>query len=373
MGPDKTQISGKQFMLIIACFLQSSSLLTSYLTVVTKNDTWMIGIFAFVLCIPLYLLYKTLIDMFPGKNFLQMLEETFGKVIGKIIGVLYLVFFLMLAALNTFDTMTFTNLTLLPNTPVCIIAISLLLVASFAVRKGIKSVSRGSFAFVVFSFFVLIFSIFLILPQMQISNFLPIFNQKPINYVQATNILIAIPYGEIIALLMLAPNIKQENKNMFKYFFGGLVMGAIHLLLIKVRDVGLLGSMYDMFSIPSLVVFRTVNVGEALSRIEILFSVVLIFVLYFKITLLYYISLMSVVQLFNLKSYSNLVLIVGAFILFLALTITPSPIKQAAHARETAPFAWAIPEIVIPLILFAVAKIKNFFKSKQKQQEVPAK
>ena len=103
MKIDKSQISGKQFMFTVAFFLQSSALLTSFLAGISKNEAWIPVVIGIVLCMPLIFLFRTLMVMFPDKNLLQVLDEVYGPVVGKIIGISYVWFFITLTAVNLID------------------------------------------------------------------------------------------------------------------------------------------------------------------------------------------------------------------------------------------------------------------------------
>lgn len=92
MRIDKGQITGPQFMFTVICFLKATSLLTAFVAGVALQDSWLVVLFGMVLCLPLIWLYRTLMVLFPDRNLIQILEEVYGPVAGRIIGVLYLWF-----------------------------------------------------------------------------------------------------------------------------------------------------------------------------------------------------------------------------------------------------------------------------------------
>ena len=117
MQIDKGKISGIQFMFTVACFIQSSSLLTSFFTSITKQDSWIVVILGFVMSIPSLLIYTYIMKIFPDKNLMEINNIVFGPIIGKVVSVLYLWFFLTLSALNTKDLGDFVQKTTMQNTP----------------------------------------------------------------------------------------------------------------------------------------------------------------------------------------------------------------------------------------------------------------
>ncbi|MGI6005158.1 MAG: GerAB/ArcD/ProY family transporter [Christensenellales bacterium] len=359
MRIDRSQISGIQFMFMAACFLQSSSLLTAFLAAVTKHDSWLVVIFGFIMSLPMIGLFAALMNRFPNKNLVQILQEVYGPVAGKIISALYIWFFITLTSLNATDLASLTKLTLMNETPDAAPLVLCMLVAALAVRRGIKVTARFSLLFVIVAFSILTVSCLLLLGEFNFENFLPMFDLPAIKYVQGTHIITTIPFGELVALLMLTPNVKLRGARINKYLFGGFVMGGISLLLIKLRDIAVLGNMLHLFSVPSLVVLRLVHLGDALSRVEILFIIVLVMLLFFKISILYYISVLAIAQLTNLKAYRHIVLAAGALVITYGLTLYPSAVKHAAYAQTVEPIMWTLFQILIPLLTLLIALIRK--------------
>lgn len=121
-----------------------------------------------------------------------------------------------------------------------------------------------------------------------------------------------------------------------------------------IRDIAVLGNTINLFMLPSLVTLRLVNLGVTLSRMEILFAAVLILLLFFKITFLYYITVLAVAQLFKFKNYKYLVLILGALMISYGLMLYPYPVEHVASAQQVIPFIWTPFEILIPLLTFII-------------------
>ncbi len=365
MRIDKTQISGVQFMFTVTCFIQSSSLLTAFLSEITKQDSWLAVLFGVVVCLPLIWLYRTLMVMFPDYNLIQILEEVYSPVVGKTIGISYAWFFITLTALNLSDMGSFSKLTLMKRTPDVVLIVTCMLVMAWAVKYGIRLITQYSALFVFVAFSILIASVLLVLNQINLQNFLPMFDLPAIKYVQGTHIISTIPFGELVTLLMITPNVKLTRRDTTKYLFGGFTLGWITVLVVISRDIAVLGNTLPIFTLPTLVTLRLVNLGEALSRVEILFAIMLIMLLFFKITFLYYVSVITVAQIMKTKSYRHLILAAGALITAYSFTLYPSPLHHAASAKEITPILWTFFEILMPLLTFVIAKLRKLPKEKE--------
>ena len=86
------RISTHQFMTLGAAVLMGGTflLLASGVTVASGRDGWMTILPGFAVGIPYGLMVLSLLVQYPRKNLLQISEILFGKWIGKITGVIYI-------------------------------------------------------------------------------------------------------------------------------------------------------------------------------------------------------------------------------------------------------------------------------------------
>lgn len=359
MSIDKTRISGTQFMFTIVCFIQASSLLTSIVSSVLKQDSWvsvLLGVLAFL---PILWLFYALMTRFPQKNLIQILEEVYGPIAGKIIGFFYAWYFLTSTSLNLTDMGYFTKLSLMADTPMIVLLLMFILVSAWAVRSGLTVVARYSVLFTVIAFTILAVSVLAVLNQMELSNLIPVFDMPLHRYIQGIHIMSTIPFGELIVILMIRPNVDISNRELKKYLFGGFFLGAFTILVVLLRDIVVLGNTLPIFSIPGLITLRLVDLGMAFNRIEILFALVFIILFFFKVTLLYYASVLVVAQLFKIRIYRRIVLAAGALMIAYGPTLYPDPIIHTVSAQTLEPFIWSMFETVIPLITLILTTIKK--------------
>ena len=359
MRIDSEKISGKRFMFTAACFTQASSLLTAFLVTVVFQDSWLAVLMGGVACLPFIWVYRELMVMFPGKNLLHILDEVYGAVLGKVLGVAYLWFFFTLGALNLTDLGALTQGTILEKTPALVLTLLCVLVAAIAVRRGIRLVTRYSTLFTVTAFVIMGVSFLLVFSQLDIKNFLPMFDQPPMKYVQAVHIIATIPFGELVVVLMLNSNLKLTPKETTRYLFLAFFLGVVTVFVILVRDVAALGNTIDMFTSPSLMVMRLFSLGVNLGRLEVLFAVVLVMLLFFKIMVLYYVAVIAAAQLLKVKEYRHLVLSIGVLMALYGMTLYPSAIEHSQSGPQLVPFLWAPLEMLIPLLTLVVAKLQR--------------
>ena len=360
MSIDNGSISASQFMFSVACFIHASSLLTAFFTSITKQGSWIVVIIGFLIGMIFLLVYTALMRKFPNKNLVEINDLVFGPVVGKIFSFIYVYFFMSLSSLNLKDLGDFVGMTIMPNTPTIVILIFFMYVCAWAVRSGIEVVARYSMVFTLTSLVIIIVTIFLTVNQMDFNNFFPIFSQPVIKYVQGSHIVSTIPFGEVVVFLMVTPNIKIPSNEIRKYFALGFSLGGIGLILIMLRDIAVLGNTITLFSLPSYETLRMISISTALSRTEILFAVALIILFFFKVSFLYYVTVLAISQIFKLDSYKNLVIGVGAIIIIYSFSVYSSVIQRLEYGSSITTFQWLIYEILLPTITLIVAKIRKF-------------
>jgi spore germination protein KB len=372
MKLESERITTFQFTMSVACYIQASALLTSFIMPIAQQDSWMIVLFGIVAAMPLLFIYLALIRTFPGKNLIEMCECALGRVGGIIISLLFIWFFITLTSVNLSSFGVFIRQTMLIETPTIASTATCMLVCAYAVWHSLKAVTRYAAVFTFIAYMLNIVGIIFTLQIMDFNNFLPMFSQPAIEYVQSTHIMATIPYGELVAFLMITPYVAKGKKKMRTYLIGGFLLGCITGLSVVARDTAVLGNVGPLFAQPSFETLRLINIMASLNRVEILFAIVLIVLMFFKISFLYYVSVLATAQLFHLKSYNPLVLILGALIVAYSVFIYPSTTVRASLGREILPIFWMLFELALPLLLLIVGRARGLHKQANTASEVKA-
>ena len=95
----KEKISTSQAYIMIIIYTIGYSLsLTSYTR--DKQNTWISILIALAIATPLVIIYGLIIKSNPGKDIFQIIEYTFGKIVGKIIGLFYALYFFHIGSIT---------------------------------------------------------------------------------------------------------------------------------------------------------------------------------------------------------------------------------------------------------------------------------
>jgi spore germination protein KB len=366
MKIDYSSITPRQLFFSITCFIQSSALLTTFFSAVTNQDSWLAVLIGIIMNIPLMILLSHLMKMYPDKTLVGICCEVFGKTVGKIFSVFYLGFFLLLCSLNLNDLGTFVQSSMMQHTPTLLVVSLFMLVCAQAVKGGAQVITRYSFFFTCIAFFILVIGALLSIPLWRLDNFLPIFQLPFIKYLQGTHVITAIPLAETTVFLMFTPSLSKDKTKLTRYLILALLLGAINLLVVVMRNTAVLGNTMYLLSLPPFEVFRLINVTAALSRMEILFALSFITLFFFKICVIFYAATLALAEIFGLKSYQSVVYLIGGLIIGMSFNVYVSNVDHGDSARRFTAFVWMPPEIILPLALFIGGKIKQ-----QKKKQTP--
>ncbi|MFZ5975665.1 MAG: GerAB/ArcD/ProY family transporter [Bacillota bacterium] len=362
MNGKNAKISPAQFMLLMASFIVGSSLLLWFTDNIAKQDAWLVIATAFVVSIPFILSYAFLAKRFPGKSLIQISDIIYGPVLGKLISILYISYFLFLLSLNMLDLADFYMGFIMPETPTLVFLTVFGIICAYAVRKGIETIARISVFSLIYAFIVVAVTFLLLLGNIDLDNFLPMLQLSVKDYIQSTHIVAAIPFCEVAVFLMVFPSL-NTTKKAGKYTMGGFAVAAFTLLLISVRDTAVLGPSAAIYSSAAYAAARLINIGEVLTRIEILVALGITVTLFIKVCVLFYASVTSVEQLFRVRSSSRLIVPIGIIAVVIAMSLFDSII---AHRENGALYhaIYALPfEFIIPPLSLLIAKIRKLPKT----------
>lgn len=370
MKAESKKVHGLDFMFAVACYIQSSSLLSSFFVSITRQDSWVIVLFALIICCPVVWIYARLIESFPSKNLFGILQTVYGKYLGNFFCGLYVLFFFILTSLNLSDLSEFVKATIMPQTPLVVLSITFLMTSAWAVYVGgLRQMVKYGFLMTMICLLIVIATIILTMNLMDFENFLPTMDLQPKKYVQATNIVVTIPFAEVIIFLMTTNHVQTGKRGFFPVFFGGVVIGCITILLVIMRDIAVLGNTISLFSMPSFETLRMVSVSQTLSRMEIVFAFILIALLFFKVTWLYYVTVISAKQILRFQDHRRLILLIGALAVTSGFILYPNSLAHNESGQKIVPLVWPIFEIILPLVTLIIAKFRGMTRKRQTESE----
>ncbi len=352
------RISGFQLTFGVICFMQATMMRSAFVSSVTGIDSWAMAFTGALAHLPMLLGFIALTRWFPEKNLFEINNTVFGPVVGRLISFIYLFFFLTLSGLNGMDACYFVADFMMPGTALPIVMITLLVACGYGVRRGLEGFMRLGPLLSIGATAVVLLNFLLVAKDTHIDYLLPMFDQPFIKYVQGTHITSTIPFGEVVVFMMIAPMMGRE-KDAGKPLLLSLLLSALFMAGIIFRDVICLGPLITHMSLPSFEAVRMVSLAAVITRIESLYAIVNISLLYFKLCVLLYACAKGLAQIAGLKQYRPLVLPMCALVCAYGLTIYDSAVRHGYSGSFVAPFLWLIFEYALPCLTLLVAAIRR--------------
>lgn len=362
----KEQISVKQGIFIIALFIIGNSLVLPT-AVEAKQDLWLSIMIGLVMVLPIFAIIVRLHKLFPGKDLFQMLEVIFGKIVGKILSLCFIWFALSLGAVVLRNYGEFIVILDLSETPKTLPMVLLLALCIWGARAGQEVIGRWSVPFAVMTIFMVFLTLLFLIPESRISNLQPILYRGFAPVLKGAWSVFAFPLAEIIIVSMVFAHF-EENKPL-KIYGLGLLIGWIVVFFAALSEVSILGGeLYSRAYFPSNMSVARLNVADFLQRLEIIPAVTLLVGGFVKISICLMAAARGITGLINAKNYRFIVVPTALALLNVAEWLIKNPFQMFEGIVLWPYYAFPF-EVVLPLIIWIGAEIRNHFQSKKERCE----
>ncbi len=380
MTKHSRRITEKQLLFTVFCFLQASPLFQTLLFSNAVQESWLAvivsALIGAVALFPILFLYK----YNRGLELSGICKRALGKFGGTVISVTYLLYFFvsMCTKVSSFGGFMSTNI--LQRTPVLVITAFFIIGAVMCANRGAENLCGMAIIFAVTTSVYIIFSVIFLADEMKLENLLPLFSLSGGSYVKAILSTAVEPFANFVIFLMLFDENEQvkdslqdtsQKKNssfpsaLFKAVITGYIVSAIILIIAVFRDNAVFGEFSKYVAAPSFQAARLISIGELLSRVELVFAVIFMTSVLFRVAL----SLYCVSKLFaNITSRggsTTYVLPIGILMCGLSLILFKSHEHMQRWSRTALPFYNWIFEIILPLIFLVICIVKTVVAAKQ--------
>lgn len=276
---NKTKLSAHQLFSLIVLFELGSAIVVG-VGKEAKQDAWLAVLLGMVAGLGLFMIYGWLHKLYPELSLSNILEKVLGKWLGRLLGVLYILYFLYISCrlLRDFGALLLTAA--LPETPIYIVTFMMALVIVYASYLGIETIGKtGELLYIFFTMMLGLAGLVLILISnvMKAENLMPVLERgwKPVVNAAFPQVY-TFPFGEMVIFTMLMPYLHDPRRAIQTGLKGMLLSGLI-LTLMSVIYIGVLG-VYGMENavFPLLKMTARIQVGDFIQHLESIALVILI-------------------------------------------------------------------------------------------------
>jgi spore germination protein KB len=354
---EKGKISNSQLSIIIIGFVLGTSVIISPGRGAGR-DSWLALSIGLIEGLIAAWIFTSLFKQFENKTIIEINSLVYGKFIGKIISSFFIWYLFHLGSLGLSHYGRFFNLEIYPATPRIVLLISLILVCALTVSRGIEVLARCSLILVAITMFLVSSDTLLLIPHFKFDYIKPIMDlpiKKLLWYAHSTG---SSPFGETVAFLMILPFADKPKKG-FSILLKGLLISGLILIIISVRNTLVLGKLTTNYTYPSFLTAQVIDVGDVLTRVEVVIATILITMGFIKVSVLVYGTVLGTAQILNLRSYLPLIIPTAIIMVIMALTNVENTVEMINFVDKVYPI-YVIPfEIVIPLITLIIAKLRK--------------
>ncbi|SNR87615.1 spore germination protein (amino acid permease) [Anaerovirgula multivorans] len=353
---EKGIISTHQFVWMLFIIITSFTALQvpGLLILHSHQDAWLAILGAWLLDVLLAIVYAYMGIRFPGENFIQYSQTILGKYIGKIIGILFPLYFILICSILMRALALLLSNAFIPEMPISVPLTVCYLIIAYAVKNGIESMARVSEILGPLYFFSFIVLFILLAPLIKLDNLKPQLYEGFYPALTGTPFMLSF-IGICIMMSMYIP-ICNKPENGFLAKFIAVTMGSFAILIIVVTSIGVFGIDHASIMVnPGLQLTKYIQLGNFFERVEIIWMSIAVGAGIMTGASLIWASSLGISQVVELSSYKPLVYPVVLISFALSITSFESDTAALRFVFYSYPFLAIFVQSGLELFLFVMA------------------
>jgi spore germination protein KB len=330
-----------------------------------KQDAWIVILVACICSLVLAGIYIKLASLYPSYTLVQILPELFGKFIAFPIIVLYIVYFIYVAARICRNFGELVVSTILVQTPIIVVISIFVLLIVYCLRGGIETLGRmGEIVFPIFVFsLVIVWILLLSTDTFNLGNLSPVLGNGIIPVLKEVfPTYLSFPFAELVIILMFIPFL-HTKKNAGKVAIAVILIGGIMFGINAVLILSVLGpEIYLQNYYPFLSATRLISIADFLERFDALIILMMVAGVFFKVGVWTYAAALGISQLCKLNNSKPLFLAIGTILIPLSLLIGDNFVTFLDTGfRYLVTYVHPLMQIIFPSVFLGIGFIKKKF------------
>ena len=334
-------------------------------TSVVGTDGWLVTIIAgIVTCLLLYIAYRA-VKLNNYNKLYNMLENNFGKILGKILALLFIASNILAISLGMRLFVEVIKMYLLQETPTEFIIIVIILTGSYLVRGEIDALVKFNEIGFWIMFLPIVVILLLTFNRTDFTNVLPVFDNNTVNYIKGLKTA-AYSFGGIEIIYVMLPFLTNK-KRISNIILKSVSFITIFYVAIIIFTLAMFGKEQNKILLwPTITMIKSIDIpGSFIERWEGIVMALWIVFYFTTFTNIYYLSADIVKDMFNLKDIKISSIIIIPFVY--AVALYPENIAQLYYINNTiTPIFLTFSLLAVPLMLFFGKKLRQ----KRRQEEV---
>lgn len=322
MSNDK--ISNRQMIFMLTIFRVTMSL--SYFGSMdfppSNQDNWIIILLSFLYAIFFAIPILFLVNKFKGLNMIEYFSIILGKKGGKIINLVYGIYFLAYSIYLIGIEAQLAGVNLLPSISNMVIIGLLLIVSLYILSKGIVLMFWSGEMISSLAFIGIILLVIAGLKNVDINLLRPILKDSTLMEINKGTFLTSLIFTDIFLLSMGAKYL-TDKKSINKVFIKSVIYSLLFVTTINIVIQASLGVEQSKNLIyPFLIYSRLIKYSSVFERIDILYVITWLSAHTGKVAIYLFFSLMCFKDVFNIKKGRALVIILTIIVGVVSINLT---------------------------------------------------
>ena len=330
---------------------------------ITQN-VWLAPLIVVLMTMIIGIIVIKLAGIFPGLTIIQYSTNVVGNIAGKLVGLIYIFWFLHIAAIELRQFGEFMIISFMPETPLVVFLMIMVIMSVYAARNGLEVISRANDILFLFIISVIYCGIALAIPQMSPKFLIPI-TEGGLKSVFTGSLTPFGWFGEIAFLTMVIPSINKP-KEAIRVVVLGSIIGGLHLLVMTTGVITTFGiALVKNLTYPGLMMLKMISDGRFIEHVEAIIAFAWISGIFIEITFFFYLSVVALSQWLNIKNPNPLFSPMGVILVVTAVLLADNIIELRAFFQPFlfGPYMLSI-ELFIPIGLLLIAYLRHYLSSK---------
>ena len=365
---DQEVISGRQLILLVFTFIIATGTLfiPSIVAQQAGQDGWISVLIGGVAGSIVVLIVTALGLRYPGKGLTEYSESIIGKWPGKVIGFVFIVYYLHETSVIVREISTTIQGTLLQNSHLEGITLIIFLACAFSVKMGLETITRANVLTLIVTYIAILTVFFLLLKDMKPEWLTPVLARGIVPVLKGS----ISPVGwftEVVSIAFIMPFINQPKETRLSSIIG-VIWASVTLSFIAALVVMVFGPQFAVvLTFPTLEAVRYINVAQYIQRVEIVFLIPWVISNYIKICFFYYISVLITTKWLKINKTKTLVIPIGLVIFSLSIVLFKNNKELSLYISKVLSVYSIYVQLGIPALLLPIAFIRR--KGRQKCEQ----
>lgn len=329
-----------------------------------EQGSWLAILMALPGGILLFLVFDYLFRQYPKLILSGYIRAIVGRYLGWPISLLYVAFFIYIAARNLREAGDLLVTTAYDQTPILLIHAVMIIAVIYTLYKGLEVFCRlGQIYLLIIIGLGFMGNVFILFSgAVDLRNLLPLFGKgwKSVLLTAYPNIFL-FPFAELVCFCTILPHLNTiesaRKTGVAAMIIAGFLLSMTHAIELMVLG----GNVYARSTFPLFTTISLVNIAHFLQRLDAIVILTLIIGVFFKMSIYCYAAMAVAADLFHIEDLRKMAYPIGIIVLFISIFSALSYPEHVEEGMASIKFILPVFAFLIPMSLFIIHLIRKRF------------